>query len=35
MKLQTEKKQLASLLLAPHDGGDADDNLGGLHVSTC
>ncbi|KAJ0120654.1 hypothetical protein J7T55_015385 [Diaporthe amygdali] len=31
MKLQTKKKQLAGLLLAPHDGGDADENLGGLH----
>lgn len=33
MKLQTKKKQLAGVLLAPHDGGDADDNLGALHVS--
>ncbi|KAG8158232.1 hypothetical protein KVR01_011993 [Diaporthe batatas] len=33
MKLQTKKKQLAGLLLAPHDGGEADENLGGLHYS--
>lgn len=33
MKLQTKKKQLAGVLLAPRDGGDTDDDLGRLHVS--
>lgn len=33
MKLQTKKKQLAGLLMAPHDGANANDNLGALHVS--
>ena len=35
MELQTKKKQLAGLLLDPHDGVNinTDDNLGALHVS--
>lgn len=33
MRLQASKKQLAALLLSPHDGEEANDRLGGLHVS--
>lgn len=33
MKLQANKKQLAGILLSPHDGGDGGDKLGGLYVS--
>lgn len=33
MKLQESKKQLASVLLSPHDGGQIDNSLGTLEVS--
>ena len=33
MQVQSSKNQLANLLLSPHDGGNVDDSLGGLHVS--
>lgn len=32
MELQASKKHLAGVLLSPHDGGQTDDSLGGLHV---
>jgi len=39
MEVQKSKKHLAGVLLSPHDGGQTDDSLGGLHVcdseSTC
>ncbi|KAK2060825.1 hypothetical protein LY76DRAFT_568195 [Colletotrichum caudatum] len=33
MEVQKTKKQLAGLLLSPHDGGQSDDSLSGLQVS--
>jgi hypothetical protein len=33
MEVQETKKHLAGVLLSPHDGGQADDSLGGLNVS--
>lgn len=33
MKTQEKKRQLAGLLLSPHDGGESEDRVGGLHVS--
>lgn len=33
MKTQEKKRQLAGLLLSPHDGGESEDRLGGLYVS--
>ncbi|KAJ3938059.1 uncharacterized protein N0V96_012059 [Colletotrichum fioriniae] len=30
MEVQKSKKQLAGLLLSPHDGGQSDDSLSGL-----
>ena len=32
MEVQDTKKHLAGVLLSPHDGGQTDDSLGGLHV---
>jgi hypothetical protein len=34
IKVQESKKQLADVLLSPHDGGSAGDNLATLQVST-
>lgn len=34
MELQTSKKQLAGVLLSPHDGEGTDDRLGVLHVGS-
>lgn len=33
MELQESKKNLAGVLLSPHDGGRMDDSLGTLQVS--
>jgi hypothetical protein len=33
MDLQESKKNLAGVLLSPHDGGHTDDSLGTLQVS--
>lgn len=33
MELQESKKNLAGVLLSPHDGGRIDDSLGTLQVS--
>lgn len=35
METQDSKKNLAGILLASHDGGQADDSLGALQVSFC
>lgn len=32
MQLQASKKQLAGVVLAPHDADKTGDNLGSLHV---
>lgn len=32
MKVQESKKHLAGVLLSPHNAGQTDDSLGGLHV---
>ncbi|OBR07059.1 WD domain-containing protein [Colletotrichum higginsianum IMI 349063] len=32
MEVQKTKKQLAGLLLSPHDGSQTDDSLSGLQV---
>lgn len=32
MEVQESKKNLAGVLLSAHDGGQADDSLGGLQV---
>lgn len=33
MELQSSKKELAGVLLSPHESSEGDDKLGGLHVS--
>ena len=32
MEVQESKKHLAGVLLSPHNAGQTDDSLGGLHV---